>query len=265
MKSSLSAQEAKRYAACKQQITDGLQTCFDTGVALIEIRDGKLYRDEFDTFGDFCQQAYQIGRSYAYRLIESAEIKMSPIGDKIQNEAQARALASVPEPLRPKVIKLAEKSGDLTAAAISVAAEKVEKQTPPPPNKSEIKEAVQLDRTGLPIPSGCVALWNRAGEVQKFLTQIGDMRGTLRTAQEDKDLLWGGLSYSAALAELGKVYTTLECAKPYAVCPKCQGKLPKTCTCCNGRGLISQYKWDTAITREEKKMRAMVVDKLKAA
>lgn len=126
-------------------------------------------------------------------------------------------------------------------------------------------EVPVLDRTGLPVPHDLVALWNRGVEVQKFLTQISEMRGTLRAAQEARDELWGGLSYSGALAELGKAYTALECAKPYAVCVKCQGKLRKSCVYCKGRGLISQYAWDTSVTREEKAMRAKVVEKLSAA
>lgn len=125
------------------------------------------------------------------------------------------------------------------------------------------EEKVVLDKTGLPIPRQCMELWNRTSEVQKFLTWISEMRSTLKHAQEQKDLLWGGLSYSGAIPELNKAYCSIECAKPYAVCPKCQGKLAKSCVCCNGRGLISQYKWDTSITREEKAMRAKVVEKLK--
>jgi hypothetical protein len=131
-------------------------------------------------------------------------------------------------------------------------------------SESKKEEAVELDRTGLPIPRECLALWRRTSEVQEFLTQISRMRTTLAKAQEAKDALWGGLSYSGAIPELNKVYCSIECAKPYAVCPKCQGKLAKSCTYCNGRGMISQYKWDTSITREEKAMRAKVVEKLKA-
>ncbi|MGI8656365.1 MAG: hypothetical protein ACR2LC_14255 [Pyrinomonadaceae bacterium] len=47
---------------------------------------------------------YEIKHSQAYRLIEAAavkeSVKTSPIGDKVTNEGQARALASVPEEKR---------------------------------------------------------------------------------------------------------------------------------------------------------------------
>ena len=79
---SLTAFDRKRYADCCQRIADGIKTCFDVGLALTEIRDDKLYREEFDTFEEFCKQTFQLERAHAYRMIEAAEIKMSPIGDK---------------------------------------------------------------------------------------------------------------------------------------------------------------------------------------
>ena len=81
MNKELTAKERIRYDACKKQIASGLETFYDTGCALKEVRDSKLYREEFGTFVEFCQQTYQIAKTHAYRLIESAEIKMSPIGD----------------------------------------------------------------------------------------------------------------------------------------------------------------------------------------
>lgn len=252
----LTAVEIRRYAACKKQIAEGLQTCFDTGMALTEIRDSKLYREEFDTFAEFCQQTYQLGKTHAYRLIESAEIKMSPIGDKIQNEAQARAIAQVPEKDRLKVIRIAEKSGDVTAAAISEAAAIIEVGKP-------IGRDIITDKIGYPIPHALVPLWRRSQEAQDVLTSISRIRGILREAQEKKDPLWREVNFSGALADLGRAYTALEAGKPYAVCPDCQGRVADRCAGCRGRGFISEFRWNNTTTKEAKELRRRMLEKAK--
>jgi len=57
----------------------------------------------------FCEKEYGVSRSRAYRLIEAAEVKagiaMSPMGNSVTNERQARALNDVPESEREEVLK----------------------------------------------------------------------------------------------------------------------------------------------------------------
>ncbi len=254
----LSASEAKRWTACKQQLTDGLQACFDTGLALIEIRDNKLYREEFDSFEQFCQQQYQIGKSYAYRLIQSAEIKMSPIGDKIQNEAQARAIAQVPETDRLKVLKIAKKSGDATAAAIAEAAEKVvknanetAKQVSPIGDKSPTPE-VRKDAIGRIIPDGILAEWDRAA---KTATHLRSLASQIKCAVEkglaDKDVIFAEI-LNPTISEAAAIHYQLSQIAPHSVCPKCQAKLKDNCDLCLRRGWISKYRYDSVVTKEQK-------------
>lgn len=107
-------------------VKDGLRTFVQVGNALKEIRDGKLYRETHQTFEAFCASEFDVGKSQAYRLIEAAQVKSSPIGDKIANENQARQMASVPEKHRATVIASVEKSGKpLTGAAIKKAAAEI--------------------------------------------------------------------------------------------------------------------------------------------
>lgn len=72
----------------------GLQTFYEVGDALQEVRDRRLYRDAgYGTFEDYCSDRWGISRSRAYRLMDAAEVVgLLPIGDIPANEAQAREL-----------------------------------------------------------------------------------------------------------------------------------------------------------------------------
>ena len=83
----------------------------------------------------------------------------------------------------------------------------------------------------------------------------------LRKAQETKDKLYAEVLFSSALSQLDQAWTDIKTAKPFAVCPTCQGQLPDQCTLCKGRGLISEHRWNTCVTREDKAFRAKALAK----
>lgn len=68
-------------------------------------------------------------------------------------------------------------------------------------------------------------------------------------------MLFAEVNFSSALSQLDQAWTDVKTAKPFAVCPTCQGQLPDKCTLCRGRGLISEYRWNTCVTREHKEFR----------
>jgi hypothetical protein len=86
--------ERADLAACVKAI-HGLRVAFwAAGNALQTIRDARLYRTTHATFEDYVEQRLQMGRSYAYRLIQAWPLAeaLSPIGDTALNEAQVRAV-----------------------------------------------------------------------------------------------------------------------------------------------------------------------------
>lgn len=123
---------ANRYEVLKTKIHTWLRDRFEIANALKEIRDEALYKKEYPTFEDFCHAEYGISRAYAYRLIESGDVKasvaMSPIGDKLVKESQARALAMVPQEKRVEVLTRAARSGPITAKRITAAATVIDVQ-----------------------------------------------------------------------------------------------------------------------------------------
>ena len=131
---------------------------------------------------------------------------------------------------------------------------------PPPPNRQTkpphpFEPSDVPDACGHPIPHGLLPIWERSQEVQELLSAISKVRGALRDAQETKDILFSEVNFSAALAHLDQAYTDVKSAKPYAVC-SCGGMVSKdSCRVCRGRGLISEFKWKTAIPEQTKQIR----------
>lgn len=108
MSAALDRSEAGRLAACEARIERGLATFVDVGQALLEVRDGRLYRAEHGTFEGYCRERWGMSRQRAGQLIDASEVVgvMTTIVDTPapRNEAVARELA----PLRTDPPRLRE-------------------------------------------------------------------------------------------------------------------------------------------------------------
>ena len=58
----MTKRERSRLGKLETTIDRGLQSFFEVGAALKEIRDSRLYRDEHGTFEDYCQTRWGIDR-----------------------------------------------------------------------------------------------------------------------------------------------------------------------------------------------------------
>jgi hypothetical protein len=103
----LSEAEQADYFACQEVLGMGWNAVVDAGLALARIRDGRLYREEFDSFEAFCQAKWEYGRRYVNRLICAAQI-FRKLGTgssllKPERETQVRPLVG----LAPEQVQLA--------------------------------------------------------------------------------------------------------------------------------------------------------------
>lgn len=126
----MKAIESVRLVELEKVISAGKKTFVSVGRALSEIRDSKLYRDDYDTFEAYCKGKWGWERRYAYNLIESASVVESlphnvRHGTQI-NERQARELARIEPEKRVEVLEEASSNGDLTAKSIRIAAQNYE-------------------------------------------------------------------------------------------------------------------------------------------
>lgn len=87
-------------------IQHGLDTFVEVGNALSAIRDGRLYRAEYGTFEDYCQDRWGMDRQRAYQLIGSAKV-VENVNNCLHappaNEGQARVLGRIGPEEQPKV------------------------------------------------------------------------------------------------------------------------------------------------------------------
>jgi hypothetical protein len=117
----LTPTDRRRYAALKAEIQAGLM---NVAAALYEIREKKLYLEEYKTFGDFIENECDYGRTRVYQLIKAVEgqkklctnvHKSEPV-----NSTVARAVAGVPEEHVAAVIDAATEGGTKPATAAAV-------------------------------------------------------------------------------------------------------------------------------------------------
>ena len=90
--------ERRHLQALEKRIERGLQTFKEVGTALQEVRDSRLYREDFPSFEAYCRDRWALERQRAYQLIGAVEVvEALPAGtrDLVRNEATARELVPV--------------------------------------------------------------------------------------------------------------------------------------------------------------------------
>lgn len=105
---SLAVTDRKDFTKLDSVIAKGLATFVDVGRALLEIRDRKLYRENYETFEQYCSQRHQLEERRAYQLMDSASIvedlkKLNHGSTFPSNERQCRELLCVPDDALPTV------------------------------------------------------------------------------------------------------------------------------------------------------------------
>lgn len=113
---SLSPVEIDRLAkleATIKPLADGFAT---VGAALAEIRDARLYRQDYATFESYCRERWGFARNYANKIITASEV-VANLGTIVPTtpatESQARPLAKLPPERQP----VAWQAAQATAAA----------------------------------------------------------------------------------------------------------------------------------------------------
>jgi len=156
----LSLHEERRLHECEKIITDGLDTFMEVGQALTEIRNRRLYRQEFKTFEAYAHQRWGIKRQRAYELMGASEVarNLSEISDIIPaKESHAASLLKL-SPVDQREIwqEIIDESGDniynLTASQIKRKVnERIRKASEPNVSQEEQFAKQQQDEAIKPI------------------------------------------------------------------------------------------------------------------
>jgi hypothetical protein len=185
-------------------ITLNLQSFYEVGSALMEIRDRGFYRDVlgFETFEAYCKDRWDFSRSYAYRLMDSANVIeiVSPIGDiKPTTESQCRALIRLePQQQREawqRAVDTAPK-GKVTAAHVQKVVREMKKPAPVP--NPEPMKPVRVKK-GSPMPPELIA--------DSFEAAFDQMVEELKHARA---MNWKETSHEVALSRMQELLIIVE-------------------------------------------------------
>ena len=106
---SLSADEQKKLAECEVIIAAGIVKFYDVGTALKAVKEGRLFRDKYSSFDDYCKAKWGFCSKQAYRYVGASEVvaDLSPLGDKLPNpllERHVRPLVPLSSQDRKRVV-----------------------------------------------------------------------------------------------------------------------------------------------------------------
>lgn len=170
----LTSAEADLLEQAEATIARGIKAFREVGDALISVRENRLYRAEYVTFEDYCRDRWQLERATAYRAIQSAQVAsiLSPIGEEIKNEAQARELAPLlesPDDMRAAFTEaIARSDGKPTAAVIrEVVRERMDPASPLA--QAAERELDKLEARPAPIPEAERFTPERIAEIEDFV------------------------------------------------------------------------------------------------
>ncbi len=235
--------EAVRLLELEHIIAEGEQKFIAVSHALVEIRDKRLYRKNYQNFEDYCQKRWFKGSNWANKMIRAAVVVEElprKLGTVVPNEATARALSCIPEEVRPAVLEhIKESHKPVNSATVKEAAKVVEvevEETKPP-----------LDVSGCVIPQKILALRERREEVTQLAFYASKLGSLFEKLQSDSDPLFSHIKESGNVQTFMNSAKTIrymlaECA-PEVVCPQCEGAAGK-CHYCAGNGWISEVRWN---------------------
>ena len=244
MPKKLTGPEQARLLILEEKIESGMKRFIETGKALAEIRDTKLYMGTHSTFEKYTKERWGFTRQRAHQFIEHSavaeEFNRNPLDEEIDkiiaredgvslsttvdtvsmpvenkptvitNEGQARELAKVPPKKRAQVVKQASQNGTVTAKAIKEAHEAVEQEQ---------------DDTGHPWDSDIA-------EIDKTLKMIDALHDQLRKVAKLKYA--GGRKFTAGFFSLRR--NVPGCTKLWEIRSHVKLSEPITCTKCDGEG-----------------------------
>ena len=253
-------------------IERGLASFIEVGNALIEIRDGRMYGSEYETFEEYVDKRFGFTRQRAYQLIDATKTaaEMSKIFDTVSlpvTESHVRALKNADsdpkqqERILKKAAKDAPKDANgtprITASSIKAAAEVINGHSPTvakspgiDPEKAR-NDAIMAAQSAMPTP---VSQFDPVELEEKAKSLVVDTTKPLaeRITQQNKILesfcrslvkffddnlpsdpwLDEG-QVEIARSQLKSCCGAIRVAKAHdKPCPKCDGKGCKSCRKC---------------------------------
>jgi hypothetical protein len=221
------------------------------GPALLQIRNQELWKDDYESFDDYCKKRWGWTRSTADRLIVASEtVKSLPpnVQGLLTTEGAIRELAPVPQDKREEVVAVAASNGEVTGPSIRKAAQSVARPEVAEPEKP-------VDVTGREIHPTILGLWNRRNNLMPLASELSRIKCQIEEGWEAKDDLYEQV-HKDFLSRIKMAYYYIVSSKYEYVCAYCQGKCKVTeqeCPPCRNTGLMTKLYWDRVVPESLKK------------
>jgi len=168
-------------------IQQGLSNFIEVGTALLTIRAGRLYRESYATFEEYCRKRWQMGRRYACRLTDSAGVAKNlwPRGHIPTSEFQIRPLTLLPPEKQQEAWAEAIKHHpNPTARQVRTAVQKIAPESVPPAKLRVLKPELTREER-------CCTLFEVLGpELQQLRDQFSDLPHIHEILGQCVDGLW---------------------------------------------------------------------------
>ena len=238
--SDMATSDRDRLLNLEGEIQEDLKAIFRIGMNLLAIRNEKLWKDNYKSFEDYCNDRWQKGSNWARKMMKAVEVKeVVPI----ENEWQARQLSDLSDENKIEVFNRAvdevNDPGLVTGTQLkriksSVLAEKAQDEESPQVD-ADTKELIEESYRRLDDDFHyCLKSLNRVGT-------------TISSISAQKEGMW--IDIDEFRHDLGNLKSNLKMARPHAPCPYCSGTGEKNdgdCTGCTGLGWVPKSVYEEA-------------------
>ena len=224
--SDMSNIEIHRLERLEDTISKGLRSFLAVGAALAEIKEQQLWRFQYGSFEEYCQERWQFSASRGRQLVAAVEACATLPHEmpKPQNAAQASVLAKVDDDIRSEVWSMAIQSANDHGRHAPTTKEVKDAASRLSANPSSSKGAAEM---ALVDP--------KFRELLDHLRKSADIVDELsRTGARDWMLLAGNMAHDIRCAR-----EVAALARPVCICPKCSGE---GCNSCIRTGWITVSK-----------------------
>jgi hypothetical protein len=180
----LTEEERANLFACETVIDGGWQTFVQVGLAFAQIRDGRLYKEEFNTFEAYCRVKWEYGRHYINRLISAAQVftfLVTSCHQKPERESQVRPLIGLTAQEAQQAWNLAiERAGGrkLSARVVKQAVHEMQRQPGEPHEPKPKRQSKAELRKGIEAKFGqLLLLAGQTANAQALTAIIEELHG----------------------------------------------------------------------------------------
>ena len=239
MSNTLATSEHKRLVELEEEITDDLKSIFRIGMNLMEIRDNKLWRGNFKSFEDYCNERWQKGGNWARKMINAVEVKnVVPV----ENEWQARQLTDLTDDYKVEVFNRAVDEVKDPELVTGNQLKRIKKKFLAEKDFGET-ESPAGEKTEDDISYGQL--------VQDFESCISGVRRVsqiIESIAAQEEGMW--IDLDEFRIDIKNIKSNIRMAMPFNTCPYCRGTgmdgQGHICQACRGLKWVPKSVWEEA-------------------